>query len=153
MNAVLNRTTRFDRMTERDVAAVMEIERRIYEFPWSRGNFVDSLRAGYDCWVYRTTEGVIGYAVVAIGAGEAHLLNLSISVVHQGRGHGGVFLAYLIEMVHLLGATSLFLEVRPSNEVGRRLYARNGFQRIGIRRGYYPASTGREDALVMSRLL
>ena len=153
MSAVLKQQAPFEPMSEKDLAAVMEIERRIYEFPWSRGNFIDSIRAGYECWVYRGPGGLIGYAIIALAAGEAHLLNLSIADRHQARGHGGLFLAYLIEMVRELRAATLFLEVRPSNEAGSRLYARHGFKRIGIRRDYYPASTGREDAWVLSRLL
>jgi ribosomal-protein-alanine N-acetyltransferase len=153
MSAVLREQPRFEPMSEKDLAAVMEIERRIYEFPWTRGNFIDSMRAGYGCWVYRGAGVLIGYAIVALAAGEAHLLNLSISDRFQGRGHGGLFLAHLIDAAREEGAMTMFLEVRPSNEVGRRLYARHGFGRIGIRRAYYPAGTGREDAWVLSLLL
>ena len=153
MSAVLKERPLIEPMSESDVAAVLAIERRIYEFPWTRGNFIDSLRAGYGCWVYRGSDGLIGYAIIAVAAGEAHLLNFSISHRHQGRGHGGLFLAHLIEIAREERAATLFLEVRPSNEAGRRLYARHGFRRVGIRRDYYPAGTGREDAWVLSRVL
>jgi [ribosomal protein S18]-alanine N-acetyltransferase len=153
MSAVVSERPRFEPMSERDLGAVMEIERRIYEFPWTRGNFIDSMRAGYDCWVYRGAGALIGYAIIAAAVGEAHLLNLSISDRFQGRGHGGLFLTHLIGATRESGAVNMFLEVRPTNEIGRRLYARHGFKRVGIRRNYYPAGTGREDAWVLSRLL
>ncbi len=153
MSAVVQQQLRIEPMSEKDVGAVLDIERRIYEFPWTRGNFIDSVRAGYSCWVYRGPAGLIGYAIIAVAAGEAHLLNLSISARHQGRGHGGVFLSRLIEIARAEGAATLYLEVRPSNEVGRRLYVRHGFRRVGIRRDYDPARSGREDAWVLSLVL
>ena len=153
MNAVVQQQARIEPMSEKDVAAVLDIERRIYEFPWTRGNFLDSVRGGYSCWVYRGPSGLIGYAIITVAAGEAHLLNLSIAGRHQGRGHGGAFLSRLIEIARAEGAATLYLEVRPSNEVGRRLYARHGFRCIGVRRDYYPAASGREDAWVLSRVL
>jgi ribosomal-protein-alanine N-acetyltransferase len=153
VSAVLKEQPLIEPMSEKDLAAVMDIERRIYEFPWTRGNFIDSLRAGYSCWAYRGPGGLIGYAIVVIAAGEAHLLNLSINERCQGHGHGGLFLAHLIEIAREERAAALFLEVRPSNEIGGRLYARHGFTRVGVRRDYYPAGTGREDAWVLSLLL
>src|SRR6266571_4042437 len=131
MSAVLRPATRFEPMTEADLRAVLEIEEAIYAFPWTPWNFRDSLRAGYSCWVYRDVEGLIGYAVLVLAAGEAHLLNLSVAA----RAHR---------------AKVLFLEVRPSNEAGQRLYTGYGFRQVGVRRGYYPAQRGREDALVLA---
>ena len=129
----------------------MAIERRIYDFPWTYGNFRDSIRAGYQCVVYRSREGLIGYAILLVGAGEAHLLNLSIAAAFQRRGHGERLLQYATAVARANRATRLFLEVRPSNEAARQLYLRHGFERIGVRRDYYPAESGREDALVLAR--
>jgi ribosomal-protein-alanine N-acetyltransferase len=163
MSAVLKRQNRDDRrdeaqpriepMQERDLPAVLEIERRIYEFPWTLGNFLDSLRAGYSCWVFRGEAGVIGYAIIAVAAGEAHLLNLSIDASHQRQGRGGALLAHVISVVREHRGTMLFLEVRPSNEGGRGLYRKFAFKRIGVRRDYYPAASGREDAWVLALIL
>jgi ribosomal-protein-alanine N-acetyltransferase len=150
MSAVLRPAPHFERMTEADLPGVLEIERSIYPFPWTPGNFRDSLRAGYSCWVYRDGEDLIGYAVLILASGEAHLLNLSVAAHAQRRGHGRSLLGQVVGVARRHGAKVLFLEVRPSNEVGQRLYAKYGFKQVGVRRNYYPALRGREDALVLS---
>lgn len=150
MSAVLRSEPRFEPMTETDLRSVLDIERTIYSFPWTPGNFRDSIRAGYSCWVVRDGRELIGYAVVMLAAGEAHLLNLSIAAHLQRRGHGRRLLAHVIETARRHGAQVLFLEVRPSNRSGKRLYAGHGFREVGVRRGYYPAAGGREDALVLA---
>ena len=154
MSAVLKpasgSATHFSPMVETDLERVIAIERQIYEFPWTRGNFRDSLRAGYSCWAARAEGELIGYAVMMLAAGEAHLLNLSVAAGRQQRGHGRALLAHLIAVARGHGARMLFLEVRPSNAAGKRLYVGFGFEQIGVRRGYYPAHAGREDALVVA---
>ena len=150
MSAVLRPAPRFEPMTEADLRPVLEIEESIYAFPWTPGNFLDSLRAGYSCWVYRDGGELIGYAVLMLAAGEAHLLNLSVAAHAQSRGHGRTLLDNVAGVARRYGAKILFLEVRPSNEVGQRLYAGYGFKQVGVRRSYYPARQGREDALVLS---
>ena len=150
MSAVLRPAPAFEPMRESDLRAVLEIEENLYEFPWTLGNFRDSLRAGYACWVVRESRRVIGYAVLLLAAGEAHLLNLSIAAHSQRRGHGRGLLRNVVELAREQEAKVLFLEVRPTNEVGKRLYAGSGFKQIGVRRGYYPARKGREDALVLA---
>jgi ribosomal-protein-alanine N-acetyltransferase len=140
-------------MTAADLRSVVEIEEKIYAFPWTVGNFRDSLRAGYGCWVYRFGGTLIGYAVLMLAAGEGHLLNLSVAADAQNRGHGRHLLDHIVGVARARGARLLFLEVRPPNEVGRRLYAGYGFKQVGARRGYYPAEGGREDALVLSLTL
>jgi ribosomal-protein-alanine N-acetyltransferase len=153
VSAVLQPQAWFEPMTENDLESVMAIERRIYAFPWTYGNFRDSIRSGYQCVVYRSRDGLLGYAVLMVGAGEAHLLNLSIAEEVQRRGHGERLLHYCTGLARANRATRLFLEVRPSNEAARQLYLRHGFERIGVRREYYPADHGREDALVLAREL
>ena len=148
MSAVLRSVPRIAPMTERDLEAVLAIERKIYPYPWTEGNFRDSLRAHYHCWAYRHGEELIGYAVLVLGAGEAHLLNLSVAGDAQGRGHGRALLGHVVGVAKERGAQVIFLEVRPSNEAGRRLYAGYGFSQVGVRRGYYPGEGRREDALV-----
>ena len=137
-------------MREQDLAEVMAIEDAIYSHPWTRGNFADSLRAGYECRTLRLGAGLIGYFVLMAAAGEAHLLNLSIAAVHQRTGYGSLLLREAAGLARGLGARSLFLEVRPSNRAAQALYTRFGFRRIGVRRAYYPAHAGREDALVLA---
>jgi ribosomal-protein-alanine N-acetyltransferase len=137
-------------MSEADLRPVLEIEESLYEFPWTLGNFRDSLRAGYRCWVVRDGRQLIGYAVLVLAAGEGHLLNLSVAARAQRRGHGRRLLEHVVGIAREREAKILFLEVRPTNEAGQRLYAGYGFKQIGVRRGYYPAHRGREDALVFA---
>jgi ribosomal-protein-alanine N-acetyltransferase len=140
-------------MTEADVAAVIAIEHSAYAFPWSEGIFVDCLRVGYGCCVLELEYAVIGYGVVAAGAGEAHLLNLCVREEFRGRGLGRRLLEALLEQAVQAGARIAFLEVRPANIGAIRLYEHAGFHQIGIRRGYYQSEGGREDAIVMRRVL
>jgi ribosomal-protein-alanine N-acetyltransferase len=80
---------------------------------------------------------------------EAHLLNLAVDPAHQRQGYGWCMLDWIARTMHEYGARSLLLEVRPSNLEAQRLYLAYGFEQIGVRRGYYPARWGREDAIVM----
>ena len=153
MSAVLREDPRFQPMREEELPAILEIENAIYEHPWTRGNFADSLRAGYECWTYRADTRLLGYFVLIVAAAEAHLLNLSVAAQSQRRGHGGALLAESIRISRQLGARNVYLEVRPSNRGAQALYARFGFRHIALRRGYYPAGTQREDALVFALAL
>src|SRR5882762_5178395 len=150
MSAVLKDIPELRPMREADLAEVMAIESALYTHPWTRGNFADSLRAGYECRSYRLQGELIGYFVLLAAAGEAHLLNLSIAELHQRRGYGTALLNDATALTRKLGAKNVFLEVRPSNRAAQELYYRYGFRKIAVRRGYYPASGGREDALVLS---
>ncbi len=141
---------RYAPMTERDLDDVVRVEQDIYPFPWTRGNFADSLNAGYSCWVLRNSDGSLqAYGVVMIALDEAHLLNLSVARGSQRVGLGWRTLEWMAGAARDHGARTLLLEVRPSNPAALRLYERYGFQRIGVRRGYYPSHHGREDAVVM----
>jgi len=153
MSAVLKPTLVLAPMREHDLPEVMAIESALYTHPWTRGNFADSLRAGYECRTFRLNGELIGYFVVLAAAGEAHLLNLSIAEPHQRRGYGTALLNEATALARKLGAKDVFLEVRPSNRGAQRLYYRYGFRKIAVRRDYYPARHGREDALVLSLAL
>ena len=149
MSALLKADPRYRRMEVTDLDAVMAIENVVYAPPWTRGNFSDSLIEGYHCWVLELGGEIVGYSVVAIAVGEAHLLNLSIAAAWQRRGYGRELLVFVIQLARDFGAGKMFLEVRPSNEAGRALYAGAKFREIGRRRGYYPDKGKPEDALVM----
>jgi len=153
MSAVLKVAPRFAPMREADLPEVLEAEKAIYSHPWTQGNFADSLRAGYQCWTYRSGGALLGYFVLLVGAGEAHLLNLSVPAARQREGHGSELLREVLRLARAKGARHLFLEVRPSNAAGKALYTRFGFRRVALRRGYYPAREGREDALVLTLAL
>ncbi len=153
MSAQLETLPRLRLMTEADLDAVEAIEQSVYTHPWTRGNFADSLASGYQCQVLEQRGAVIGYAVTMVAAGEAHLLNLSIAAALQRRGLGRELLRAMLQLARDCGAVTLYLEVRASNQAGRALYARHGFAEIGIRKAYYPAHQGREDAVTMERKL
>lgn len=150
MSAVLKPVIELRAMVESDLPAVLAIENAIYAFPWTPGNFRDSLAAGYSCSAYVRDGELIGYAVVMLAADEAHLLNLSIAAARQKQGHGSQLLHRVCACARGSGARLVFLEVRPSNLAALRLYHRHGFQRVGLRREYYPGQGGREDALILS---
>lgn len=137
-------------MAEHDLRRVVAVEKRIYDFPWTEGNFSDALLSGYDAVVLEFDRYLVGYRVMMFGAGEAHLLNLSVDREWQRRGFGRQLLLDCIRAARDGGNSVLFLEVRPSNAAGIALYRDVGFAQVGLRKGYYPAIVGREDALVMS---
>jgi [ribosomal protein S18]-alanine N-acetyltransferase len=149
MSAQLDLLLRYRRMAGADLDAVVAIEHAVYTHPWTRGNFSDSLGAGYHCWIAEFNGAIAGYVVVMVGAGEAHLLNLSVAAPCQGRGLGRELLSFAITLARDCAARMIFLEVRPSNAAARLLYAAAGFTEVATRRGYYPAGFGREDAVVM----
>jgi ribosomal-protein-alanine N-acetyltransferase len=137
-------------MREDDLDAVHAVEIRAYEFPWTVGIFRDCLRADYPAWLLQQGGEVVGYFLMSIAAGEAHVLNICIDPARQGRGHGRHLLRAMMHVARGRGAERVFLEVRPSNAGAIALYHSEGFNEIGRRPRYYPARDGREDALVMA---
>lgn len=137
-------------MREDDLAAVHALEVRAYEFPWTLGIFRDCLRADYPAWVLEDDGRIVGYFLMSLAAGEAHILNICIAPELQGRGHGRALLHTLLQLARARRAERVFLEVRPSNTPAIALYHDEGFNEIGRRPRYYPARQGREDALVMA---
>jgi [ribosomal protein S18]-alanine N-acetyltransferase len=129
---------------------VLEIERRAYPFPWSEGIFRDCLKAGYSGWILSNEQGAMGgYALMSMAVDEAHVLNLCIDLTAQRQGLGRMLLEHMIRLARAANATIVLLEVRRSNKAAIHLYESHGFQRLGLRKGYYPAEGGREDALVL----
>jgi ribosomal-protein-alanine N-acetyltransferase len=139
-------------MTVASLDGVLELEDAIYPFPWTRGNFVDSLVAGYTAWTLNHVDGdLVGYCVAMTGVGEMHLLNITVAPTARRCGHARRMLADLVRLCRLRQASRLWLEVRESNADAREVYRRLGFAQVGRRKGYYPAPEGqREDAVVMS---
>ena len=142
-------------MTTAQLDAVLAIEVAAYAFPWSRGNFIDSLASGYPAQVLLDAQGaMLGYFVAMGGVDEMHLLNITVAPAVQGRGHARQMIDALIALCHERLAHELWLEVRESNARARSIYTRLGFKQKGVRKGYYPAAFGRrEDAVVMSLTL
>jgi len=154
VSAVMDEATPLIRpMLDSDVDGVMAVENQVYEQGWTSGIFHDCLRVHYSCWVMVEEEQVIGYGIMSAAAGEAHILNIAVVPAEQGRGLGRNMMQFLLETARHHGADTAFLEVRPSNRVALRLYDSVGFNQVGVRRNYYPAEGGREDAIIMARPL
>ena len=149
MSALLRPEVGYRRMRSADLAAVAELEKSLYAFPWSLGNFRDSVEAGYDCWVACEGERVVAYAILMVALDEAHLLNIAVAAPWQNRGIGRAFLDFMLGVARQAKCQIVYLEVRPSNLAARHLYRQAGFQQIAIRPSYYPAHGGREDALFL----
>lgn len=139
------------RMQVGDLPEVLTIENDVYPHPWSRGNFLDSLYSGYEAWTLREPSGMLaGYFLVMLVVDEAHLLNISVRRDLHGHGVGRMQLDQVAALSREKGMTSILLEVRPSNMRALTVYKQYGFEQIGVRKGYYPASDNtREDAIVM----
>ena len=133
-----------------DLHVVLTNERRSYSHPWSQGIFENCLTNESSCWVLEVQESVIGHGILSVGADEAHLLNVCVLPEYRGKGYGRDLVEYLIAQARKKAATIMFLEVRASNQTAYRLYENLGFNEIGLRPDYYPAYSGREDALVLA---
>ena len=138
-------------MRETDLPRIHRIELASYDYPWSLGNFRDSMQAGYSVWVREAEGEVIGYYVMMAAAGEAHLLNMTIAPIWRGHGLGRELLEHCLASARAHRAESLFLEVRPSNTAALALYQSSGFIDLAVRPDYYPGRTGPEDAVIMKR--
>lgn len=142
-------------MLASDLPEVAALEQRVYPHPWTHGNFVDSLHSDYPAWVLRDADGaLLGYFLLMLVVDEAHLLNVAVEGAIQGQGLGRFLLDQACHCARQHGMASMLLEVRPSNTRALDIYQRYGFEQIGRRKGYYPASNGqREDAIVMRHAL
>jgi len=143
----------FRPMRDVDIPAVLAVETAAYPFPWTDGIFRDCLRVGYCCWVAVQQREIVGHGVMSVAAGECHILNVCVHPDWQGRQLGRKMLRRLLAVGRGHSADTAFLEVRVSNRAAIRLYESEGFCEVGVRRGYYPADGGREDAVIMGRPL
>ena len=143
----------FRPLHEEDLPVILTIEEAAYAFPWSLIIFEDCLKMGYSTWVLERDGCIIGYSIMSIAVGECHLLNLCVHPDYQRMGHGEMLRDHMLDLAQKHRAEMAFLEVRPSNATARRLYQNKGFDEVGMRRNYYPAHFGREDAVIMARSL
>lgn len=146
-------STQIRTMSRDDLIIVSDIERRSYEFPWSHGVFHDCLLAGYGCIVMERDDDVVGYSILSVAAGEAHILNLCIDPNYRQLGYADRLLDEILARARRAEVNEMFLEVRPSNEVAISLYRKKGFHQIAYRPAYYQARDGREDAAVLKKVL
>jgi ribosomal-protein-alanine N-acetyltransferase len=151
--AKIFQSARFRPMSLADVPTVASVERASYAFPWSEGVFRDCVRVGYFCRVIEVAGEVAGYGIMSCGAGEAHILNICVRHDLRSGGVGRRLMLFLLDRARELHMQDVFLEVRPSNNVAIRLYETLGFVRVGLRKAYYQAPGGREDALVYKMIL
>lgn len=140
-------------MTYADLKQVIEVEMQAYTHPWTIGIFRDCLRVGYSCWVLAEDDVIIGYGIVMLAAGEAHVLNLCVKPDCQRKGLGRHLLNYMADKATQSGIDMILLEVRRSNRSAIDLYMSEGFHELGVRDNYYPAETGREDAIIFAKYL
>ena len=153
MNMTMQQPIEIRPMLLSDVDRIILIEREIFLFPWSPGNFADSIKAGYACHVLQQTDILMGYGIMMMSPEEGHILTLGIAADWQKKGLGKKLLQFLIQSAREQNAKSVFLDVRESNHGAAQLYKQMGFEHIATRKGYYPAMCGREDALVMRLML
>lgn len=153
MNISLHQAVEIREMYPSDLDHVILIEREIFLFPWSLGNFADSLKAGYPCQVLAQANTIFGYGIMMMSPEEAHVLTIGIAASWQKKGWGKRLLQYFIQIAKEKNAKSMLLDVRESNHGAAQLYKQMGFRHIATRKGYYPAMCGREDALVMQLML
>jgi ribosomal-protein-alanine N-acetyltransferase len=140
----------FRAMQNSDLDAVYAIEQSAYEFPWARNIFEQTIKSNKYAVVMESNQRIVGYGVVSYVVGEAELLNLCIDPVQQGKGQGVALLEHLVDNATESGNKDMYLEVRESNASALHIYEKSGFNEIGRRKNYYPAKTGREDAVLMA---
>jgi ribosomal-protein-alanine N-acetyltransferase len=136
-----------------DLKQVIEIEKKAYPHPWTLGIFRDCLRVGYKAWVMTLDDSIIGYGIVMLSPGEAHILNICIDPDYQAKGLGRYLLQYLVENASKVDVDMVLLEVRRSNTDAHQLYQSEGFHELGVRKDYYPAEQGREDAIILAKYI
>ena len=139
------------RIEPHDVDAVEEIERASYPTPWSRAMFVAELRKPGSLALGAFADGgeLVGYAFVSRYVDAWHVMNVAVADAFRRRGIATALLERLFQVTASDPQRGYTLEVRVSNADAIRLYERLGFERRGVRRGYY--TDNREDALVMWR--
>ncbi|MCB1735950.1 MAG: ribosomal protein S18-alanine N-acetyltransferase [Gammaproteobacteria bacterium] len=140
-------------MTLDDLPAVMRVEQSSYPYPWTENIFRDCLRVGYSCWICAEAGNVLGYIVMSVAVGEAHILNVCVNPAQRRTGLGRRLLASMLRLAGERGADTMLLEVRPSNIAAVSLYEDMGFNEVGRRKNYYPSAHGKEDALIFAKAI
>ncbi len=140
-------------MSYTDLKSVITVEKKAYPHPWTLGIFRDCLRIGYNAWVMTLDKEIIGYGIVMLSPGEAHILNICIEPDFQKKGLGRYLLRHILKKSKQTDVDMVLLEVRRSNTTAQQLYQSEGFHELGLRKAYYPADNGREDAIILAKYL
>lgn len=141
----------FSPITLDDVTSLMAIENACHSHPWSEKTFKSCIGDRYFGHYLTLNDEIIGFYIGEYILGEATLMDICISPSVQGNGYGKYLLAHYSEQAKMLGATTLFLEVRAKNISALMMYINDGYAEIGRRTGYYPSAVGYEDAIVMKK--
>ena len=153
MNDGLSALVELRTMKSSDLKQVIAVEKKAYPHPWTLGIFRDCLRVGYNAWVMTLDNNVIGYGIVLLAPGEAHILNICIDPDYQGKSLGRHLLRHLVEKSHQTDIDMVLLEVRRSNAQAQQLYVSENFHELGVRKAYYPTDKGRVDAIILAKYL
>ena len=153
MNDEMSALVEIRTMNYSDLKQVIAVEKKAYPHPWTLGIFRDCLRVGHNAWVMTLDSEVIAYAIVMLSPGEAHILNICVDPDYQAKGLGRFLLRHLIKKTNQTDIDMVLLEVRRSNTNAKLLYQSEGFHELGVRKAYYPAADGREDAIILARYL
>ena len=153
MNDEMSALVEIRTMNYSDLKHVIVVEKKAYPYPWTQGIFRDCLRIGYNSWVMTLDGNIIGYGIVMLSPGEAHILNICIDPEYQAKGLGRYLLHHLIKKSNQTDIDMVLLEVRRSNVNAQQLYLSEGFHELGVRKAYYPAEDGREDAIILAKYL
>ncbi len=154
MKEKLNASIEVRSMHYQDLTSVVAVEEKAYPLPWTLGIFRDCLRVGYKAWVVALDNEIIGYGIVMLSSGEAHILNICIDPAYQKKGLGRYLLRFMLKKSNQTDIDMVLLEVRRSNTAAQQLYQSEGFHELGVRKGYYPAENhGREDAIILAKYL
>ena len=153
MNEQMSALVEVRTMSYSDLKPVITVEEKAYPHPWTLGIFRDCLRIGYNAWVMTLDKEIIGYGIVMLSPGEAHILNICIEPNFQKKGLGRYLLRFMLKKSMQTDVDMVLLEVRRSNEAAQQLYASEGFHELGVRKAYYPADNGREDAIILAKYL
>ena len=143
----------FSEFKENDLSAIELIENEVHAYPWTRGNFLDSLKSNHTCLMMKVNDEIIGFSVIMFVLDECHLLNISIKISMQKQGYGSHLLNEVIRRANLAYSKTIYLEVRISNQAAIHLYDKHGFNEMSIRKDYYRAKEGREDAVLMGLVI
>ncbi len=143
----------FRPMTPCDIEQVMLLETSLHPYPWTKGIFNDCIKAGYLCYIGEINQQIIAYSALSYAAGESHILNISVAKSQQNKGYGKQILNFMMQQAKNKQANMVLLEVRGSNHKAINLYESQGFNEIGIRKNYYPAPNGKEDAIMFAKQL
>lgn len=136
-----------------DLAAVCAIEKQVQYAPWSEKLFAEGLERHRCMVAINQQQQIVGFSIVQFIVDEAHLLNIAVEPTQQKQGIGKVLLDDVLVNSQQKKASTIFLEVRESNQRAIQLYQAAGFNEIGLRKNYYPTANGKENAVIMALMI